>query len=112
MSEAMNSSETAPTTGERNYETGLRASWLELENFKAMKPLATGRCRACNAFRSPGSLCLDCNDRRLALKERFNLFPVPQNTVETIEEITPAPTGPEQPRIVVTEPQYRFPYKD
>ena len=95
-------------------EPGLKTTWLKLEEYKAMKPLSTGRCRHCGAFKAPDSLCLDCNDRRLELKERFNKFPVPENTVETLDEITPAkPESEQQPRINVgAAAPYRFPYKD
>lgn len=96
----------------RNYEAGLKATWLTLEEYKAMKPLPTKRCRECGAFQAPDSLCLDCNDTRLRLKERFNKFPIPDDAVGTIEQITPAPAEPQQPRITVSAPPYRFPYKD
>ena len=95
-------------------EAGLKALWLKLEEYKAMNALSTKRCRSCNAFLAPDSLCLDCNDQRLALKERFNKFPVPEHTVETLDEITPAkPESAQQPRIHVgAAAPYRFPYKD
>lgn len=94
-------------------DAGLRTIWLALEDLHAMKPTPEGRCRSCRAFRAPGPLCLDCNDRRLALKERFRLFPIPADAAETLDDITPAPAGPQQPSMTVNEPTtYRLPYKE
>lgn len=95
-----------------NYDVGLRATWLKLEELKAMKPLPTKRCRECGSFQAPDSLCHDCNDHRLALKERFSKFPIPAATVRTLEELAPARPTPQQPRIDLSTPPYRYPYKD
>jgi hypothetical protein len=95
-------------------EPGLKARWLKLEECKAMKPVPEKHCRNCGAGPTPDSLCLECDAERLTLKGRFNKFPVPEHTVETLDEITPAKPTSTQPTIrrVSGEAPYRFPYKD
>lgn len=67
-------------------DTGLKAIWQRLELYHAMKALPSRRCRECGAFRAPGPLCLNCNDQRLALKERFSKFPIPDDAARTLDE--------------------------
>lgn len=95
-------------------DAGLGTIWLRLEELHALKPTPAGRCRSCGAFRAPGSLCLDCNDRRLALKERFNLFPQPTDVVATVEEIEAIRRDviDAAPRVKVEPPHEWLPYRD
>lgn len=84
-----------------------------------MKPTPAGRCRYCEAFqndrrRAPGSLCLDCNDRRLALKEQFHRFPMPADVVGTVAELEAIRRDAidEAPRVKVEPPPEWLPYRD
>lgn len=99
-------------------DAGLRAIWEKLEELWSMRPLPSGRCRYCEACQTnihgaPRSLCLDCNDHRLALKERFNRFPAPA-TVESddaLEAIRQSRVD-EAPRVKVEPPAEWLPYRD
>lgn len=101
-------------------DAGLRAIWQQLENLHALKPTPSGRCRYCDAFQTSyrgqavRALCLDCNDRRLALKERFNLFPMPADVVGTVDELEAIRRDgiDEAPRVKVEPPVEWLPYRD
>lgn len=67
-------------------DAGLKAIWQRLEEYRAMRPTPPKRCRECGAFNAPGPLCLDCNDQRLTLKERFDKFPIPDDAAQTFDE--------------------------
>ena len=60
-----------PTAVETALEAGLKDTLEQLERCRAQGKNPQKRCNYCRAFRSAGALCLDCNDRRLELKERF-----------------------------------------
>lgn len=85
-----------------------------------MKPTPAGRCRHCEAFQNfrghaPGALCLDCNDRRLALKEQFNRFPIPADVVTSADalEAIRRDLVADAPRVSVPRPPAeRLPYPD
>lgn len=73
-------------TAHMSTDAGLKAIWQRLELYHAQRPLPSKRCRECGAFGAPASLCHDCNDQRLALKERFHKFPTPDNAARSVDE--------------------------
>jgi hypothetical protein len=98
-------------------DAGLRAVWQRLEEQRAMTPLSSQKCRACGMpnIGKGRTLCLDCNDERLRLKERFDKFPIPADVAHTEEELEhhgERRRDLQQPTIPVKPREEWLPYKD